>query len=67
MELSIYNLLGQKVITLVSEKQSAGIHQFYWDASALASGMYLYRLEAGDPSTGSGQGFVQVKKLILMR
>jgi hypothetical protein len=59
VELSIFNLLGQKVVTLVSEKQSAGIHQLNWDAKGLASGVYLYRLEAGE--------FVQVKKLILMR
>jgi len=59
VELSIYNLLGQKILTLVSEKQSAGIHQLNWDARGLASGVYLYRLEAGS--------FVQTKKLILMR
>ncbi len=67
VELSIYNLLGQKILALVSEKQSAGIHKLNWDARGLASGVYLYRLEAGDPSTSSAQGFVQVKKLILMR
>jgi hypothetical protein len=71
VELSIYNLLGQKISTLVSEKQSAGIHKINWDASGLVSGVYLYRLEAGYPSTSfpnkSGQVFVQSKKLILMR
>ncbi len=67
VELSIYNLRGQKIVTLVSEKQSAGIHQLNWAASGLASGVYFYRLEAGNPSRGSGQGFVQTKKLILMR
>ncbi|MDZ7342779.1 MAG: T9SS type A sorting domain-containing protein [candidate division KSB1 bacterium] len=59
VELSIYNLLGQKIMTLVSEKQTAGIHKFNWDGSGLASGVYLYRLEAGE--------FIQSKKLILMR
>ncbi len=59
VELSIYNLLGQKIVTLVSEKQLAGIYKISWDARGLASGVYLYRLEAGE--------FVQVKKLILMR
>ncbi len=59
VDLSIYNLLGQKVLTLVSEQQSAGVHKFNFDAKGLASGVYLYRLEAGE--------FVQVKKLILMR
>lgn len=65
--LKVYNLLGKEVATLVAEQRSAGIHKFNWDASGLASGVYLYRLEAGDPSSNSGQGFVQTKKLILMR
>jgi len=51
-------MLGEEVATLVAEQRSAGIHQFNWDARGLASGVYLYRLEAGD--------FVQAKKLILM-
>ncbi|MCI0493485.1 T9SS type A sorting domain-containing protein, partial [candidate division KSB1 bacterium] len=57
--LKVYNLLGEQVTTLVAEQRSAGIHKFKWDARGLASGVYLYRLEAGE--------FVQVKKLILMR
>ncbi|MDZ7342776.1 MAG: T9SS type A sorting domain-containing protein [candidate division KSB1 bacterium] len=59
VDLSIYNLLGQKIVTLVSEQQSAGSHQFNWDVKGLASGVYLYRLEAGS--------FKQSKKLILMQ
>ena len=57
--LKVYNLLGEEVATLVAEQRSAGIHRFNWDASGLASGVYLYRLEVG--------AFVQSKKLILMR
>jgi streptogramin lyase len=57
--LKIYNVLGEEVATLIAEQRSAGIHKFNWDARGLASGVYLYRLEAGD--------FVQMKKLILMR
>ncbi len=57
--LKVYNLLGEEVVTLVEEQRTAGIHKFNWDASGLASGVYLYRLEAGE--------FVQSKKLVLMR
>jgi CubicO group peptidase (beta-lactamase class C family) len=64
--LKIYNLLGEEVATLIAEQRSAGIHRLNWDARGLASGVYLYRLEAGDPSTSSGQVFVQVKKLLLI-
>ncbi|HOT97953.1 MAG TPA: T9SS type A sorting domain-containing protein [bacterium] len=57
--LKVFNLLGEEVATLVSEQRAAGIHRHNWDASGLANGIYLYRLEAGE--------FVQSKKLVLMR
>ena len=68
VELSIYNILGQKVATLVSEKQPAGTYKVEWDASGFASGVYLYKLTADNgPSTSSGHRFVQSKKLILLK
>ncbi len=60
LELSIYNILGQKVATLVNKKQSAGSFQVEWDASGFASGVYLYKLETGN-------GYRQVKKLVLLK
>jgi hypothetical protein len=57
--LRIYNQLGQKVATLVAEKQNAGYHQVEWNASGYASGVYYYQLEAGI--------FQDVKKMILLR
>ena len=48
VRLSIYNMLGQEVAILVSEDQAAGYFQITWDASEVPSGMYVYRLEAGD-------------------
>ena len=59
VELSIYNILGQKVATLVNERKQAGYHQVEWDASGLASGIYYYRIEAGE--------FQDVKKMILIK
>jgi flagellar hook assembly protein FlgD len=59
VELSIYNLLGQKIATLVNERRQAGDHQVEWDASGFASGVYYYRIEAGE--------FQDVKKMILLR
>jgi hypothetical protein len=44
----VYNLLGEEVTTLVAEQRSAGIHKLNWDAKGLASGVYVYRLEAGE-------------------
>ncbi len=48
VDLSIYNILGQKVATLVNNKQPAGSYETEWDASGFASGVYYYQLKAGD-------------------
>lgn len=45
VKLTIYDLLGREVATLVNEKLSAGPHNYQFDASGYASGMYIYRLE----------------------
>jgi len=60
VKLSVYNALGQKVASLISEKQAAGTYNVEWNASGFASGIYLYRLE-------TDQGFTQTKKLILLK
>jgi hypothetical protein len=57
--LELYNILGQKVMTLVDEVQPAGYHSVKFDGTNLASGMYLYRLSTGQ------QTFL--KKLLLMK
>jgi predicted GH43/DUF377 family glycosyl hydrolase len=67
IDLSIYNILGQKVATLVSGKQKAGFHSVEWDASEFSSGVYYYQLLAGDPSASSGQVYREVKKMILLK
>ena len=64
VRIDIYNVLGQSVRTLVSEAQSAGKHTAEWDGRdanghSVASGVYLYRLQAG--------GFVQTKKMVLAK
>jgi hypothetical protein len=59
VDLGIYNMLGQKVVTLVSEKQSAGYHEVEFNGQILSSGIYLYRIEAGE--------FQDVKKMMLLK
>jgi len=59
VELSIYNLLGQKVVTLVSERQQAGYFQVEWNAGQLASGIYYYLLKTSE--------FQDAKKMILIK
>jgi hypothetical protein len=72
--IKVFDILGNEVETLVDEKMSAGTYQFTWNAKHLPSGLYLYSLQAGDPSTGlpagrqgSGQGFIETKKMILLK
>ncbi len=60
VNLSIYNSLGQKVATLVCEKQAPGKYQVEWDATGFASGVYIYTLKIS-------RGFKQSRKLILLK
>ncbi len=46
VQLSIYNMLGQKVTELVDQRQEAGSYQIEWDASAMSSGVYIYQMKA---------------------
>lgn len=57
--LKVYDLLGQEVATLANEEMKPGNYEVTWDASGMASGVYLYRLQAKD--------FVEAKKLVLLR
>ncbi|MBI5473335.1 MAG: T9SS type A sorting domain-containing protein, partial [Ignavibacteriae bacterium] len=59
VSLKVYDLVGSEVATLVNEVKEPGEHQVQFDASGLASGVYLYRLEAGN--------LVQTKKALLVR
>jgi hypothetical protein len=64
VRLEIFDVLGQKVRTLVAEAQPAGYHRATWDSrneagDPVAAGVYLYRLQAGD--------FRQVRKLLLLK
>jgi len=65
--LKVYDVLGNEVATLVNEFRNAGVYEIDFDGSKLSSGVYFYQLKAGDPSTSSGQGFIQTKKMILMK
>ncbi|MBI5216604.1 MAG: T9SS type A sorting domain-containing protein [Ignavibacteriae bacterium] len=57
--LKIYDVLGQEVATLVHQTQDAGYKSIEWDASNIESGIYFYRLTAGN--------FVETKKLLLVK
>jgi hypothetical protein len=59
VKLSIYNILGQEIETLIDARQSAGAHQVVWNAARVASGVYFYRIK-----TQSGQ---IIKSMVLIK
>lgn len=59
VNLSVYNVAGQKVATLIDKNMKACAGKITWDASRLASGVYFYRLTSGD--------FKEVKKMLLLK
>ncbi|NOX18013.1 MAG: choice-of-anchor A family protein [Chlorobi bacterium] len=59
VELKVYNILGNEVATLVNENKSAGSYKINFNASELASGIYIYNIRAN--------GFVASKKMILLK
>ena len=59
VKLDVYNTLGEQVTTLLNERMVQGQHSVSFDAHDLASGVYIYRLEAGD--------FFQTKKMVVIK
>jgi M6 family metalloprotease-like protein len=59
VRVSVFDMLGREVSVLVNERREAGVHEVKCDGSNLSTGVYFYRLQAGD--------FVQSKKLILLK
>ena len=59
VNLKVYDVLGNEVATLVNEEKPAGTYQLSFDASNLSSGIYFYKLQAGN--------IVETKKMILLK
>jgi hypothetical protein len=60
VNLSIYNILGQRVATLINDEMESGVHEVIFDASKIASGVYFYQLSIKDK-------FFDTKKMILIK
>ena len=78
VQLIIYDVLGNEIATLVNEEKPAGEYEVEFSMGltrlpdgqvheTISSGIYFYQLRAGNTSTGSGQGFVETKKMILLK
>ncbi len=59
VKIELFNLIGQRIVTLVDGHRSTGVHHVRVDASALSSGVYLYRMTAGD--------FRQTRRMVLVK
>ena len=59
VRLTVYDMLGREVTTLVNERKDAGIYSIQWNAAGFSSGVYFYSLRAGDVTA--------TKKLLLMK
>jgi len=57
--IEIYDILGRRVKTLISEQQQAGYHQVIWNSQDNSSGIYFYRIQAGD--------YTETRKMLLLR
>lgn len=59
IRLTIFDMLGREVITLVKQEQRSGVYKLNWDANKMASGIYYYQLKVGD--------FTTSKKMLLLK
>jgi hypothetical protein len=59
IKIVLYDVLGKEIVTLVNEKQSPGVYEVTFDANELPSGIYFYRLKAGE--------FIETKKMVLVK
>jgi len=57
--IKVFDLLGNEIETLVNEEKTTGTYEITWYATGLPSGVYFYRIQAGD--------FIQTKKMVLMK
>ncbi len=67
VRLVVYDILGREVVTLVDDVKQPGMYTVGFNGANLATDVYFYRLQAEDPSTGSGKTFIQTKRLTLLK
>jgi len=59
VQITVYNTEGEVIEKLIDEEKKSGTYELNWNAANLPSGVYFYRLQAGD--------FVQTRKMILLK
>jgi flagellar hook assembly protein FlgD len=67
VEIKVYDMAGREVAELVSRKQSAGRHTVQFNASSLASGVYVYRLTAVSSEAAGNTMYTLTRKMALIK
>jgi hypothetical protein len=67
VNLTVYNTIGEVVAILVDEVHEEGFHDIQFNAAIYKSGVYFYRIQISDASSGASQSFIETKKMILLR
>lgn len=70
--LKVYDILGNKIATLVNEEKQPGVYEVEFNINSdagrkLSSGIYFYQLKVRGSETSSGQGFIETKKMVLIK
>jgi hypothetical protein len=64
VKLEVFNIIGQRVATLLAENREAGNHEVLWQPASLSSGVYFYRLHA---KPASGKIITLTRKLLFIK
>ncbi len=67
VRLVVYDILGKEVATLVNENQNPGYYEVEFDASKMATGIYIYELQAGASTSSATNSFVETKKMLMIK
>ena len=65
--LKVYDMLGREIATLVQQEMDPGFHKATWNATGVASGVYICVLQAQALASTSAKPFIETKKLMLLR
>ena len=63
----VYDAAGREIETIFNGQLNAGIYEADWNAENFSSGVYYYKLTAGNPSSGTGQVFTETRKMVLLK
>ena len=67
INLVVYDILGREIETLINDEKLPGNYRIQFDGSNLSSGVYFCMMKVDNPSTNSGQSFIEIKKLVLLK